>query len=252
MDWILNKRGGRLSALFITGANRGIGFEFARQYAADGWDVIACCRKPEKADTLQALAHTNPAVRIEKLDVTDDENSAALAEKLKDTPIDLLINAAGIFSGAGPGINAMSGDESQVFGSVDSAAWAKVLRTNAIAPVMIAQAFLKNLIKGKGRKLIMISSHMGSIADMHREDDIAYRTSKTALNAAMKSISLSLRGERIVVASFHPGWVKTDMGGIGASLTPEFSVTHMRRLIANLTSENSGQFINYDGKILPW
>jgi NAD(P)-dependent dehydrogenase (short-subunit alcohol dehydrogenase family) len=240
------------STVFITGASRGLGFEFVRQYAADKWNVIACCREPSSAEKLQALAKTNPAVRIEKLDVTDDENIAALADKFKDTAIDLLISNAGIFSGAGPHINAMSGDKTQDFGSLDSQAWMKVLRTNTIAPMMVAQAFQHNLSLRQGSKLVMISSRMGSIGSLSRETGIAYRTSKAALNAAMKSASIDLKDQGTIVISFHPGWVQTDMGGKEANLTPEESVASMRRTIANLKPENSGQFLTYDGQILPW
>jgi NAD(P)-dependent dehydrogenase (short-subunit alcohol dehydrogenase family) len=241
-----------MPTVLVTGANRGLGFEFAKQYAVDKWNVIACCRTSDKADKLQVLAQTNPDVRIEKLDIADDSSIAALADKLKGTPIDLLINNAGIYSGAGQRMTAESRDKSQGFGSLDSAAWMKALRVNAVAPIMVAQGFRKNLASGKGRKLVMISSRMGSIEQISRGGDIAYRTSKAALNAAMKSISFDLRDHKITVVSFHPGWVQTDMGGKSADLTPEQSVTHIRQTIATLQPQNSGRFLNYDGKPLPW
>jgi NAD(P)-dependent dehydrogenase (short-subunit alcohol dehydrogenase family) len=238
--------------VLITGASRGLGFEFARQYAADKWNVIACCRAPKKALALQALSKSNPAVQIETLDVTDDKNIATLAAKLKDKALDLLINCAGILSDKGPHITAENDNRTQSFGSIDSAEWMNVLRTNTVAPVMVSEAFQKNLsLNGEG-KLIAISSRMGSIGHMNRAGDIAYRSSKAALNAAMKSVSMSLKDQDIIVASFHPGWVKTDMGGKSADLTPEQSVANMRRAIANLKPENSGQFINHDGQLIPW
>jgi NAD(P)-dependent dehydrogenase (short-subunit alcohol dehydrogenase family) len=239
--------------VLITGASRGIGFEFARQYAADKWNVIACCRAPGKAEELQALATAKPTVHIEKLDVTDDENIAALAEKLKDTVLDLLINGAGIFSGAGPHVNALSNDKTQSFGSIDSNAWMQVLRTDAVAPIMVSEAFQKNLSLSAKGKLVMISSRMGSIASISRPGDIASRTSKAALNAATKSVSVSLQKQGTIVVCFHPGWVQTDMGGKKeADLTPNQSVSAMRQTISSLKPENSGQFLNYDGQVVPW
>ncbi|MFA4994016.1 MAG: SDR family oxidoreductase [Bdellovibrionales bacterium] len=238
--------------VFITGANRGLGFEFVRQYAADQWNVVACCRAPDKAQALQDLAKDNPAIVIEKLDVTDDKNIAALATKLKDTAIDLLINCAGIISGAQALVTAESDDKSQKFGSLDSAAWMKVLRINTIAPIMVSEAFQNNLSKKAGSKLIMISSRMGSIERISREGFIAYRSSKAALNSAMKSVSFSLKNQKTIVACFHPGWVRTDMGGKSAEFSPEESVAGMKRVITDLTHENSGQFINYDGQSISW
>ncbi|MFA5041663.1 MAG: SDR family oxidoreductase [Bdellovibrionales bacterium] len=241
-----------MPTVLVTGANRGLGFEFTRQYAAEGWTVIACCRTPSKADALQSLAKANSSVRIEKLDVDDDKNILALAKKLETVAIDVLINCAGIFSGAGPNVPSTSGDETQRFGSLDSAAWIKVLRTNTIGPVMVAQAFQNHLMKGKGHKLIMISSSMGSIERMDSEGDIAYRTSKAALNAAARNISLSLLDKDITVVCLHPGWVRTDMGGEGADLTPEDSVSSMRRTIAGLKPQDTGHFFTYDVQVLPW
>jgi NAD(P)-dependent dehydrogenase (short-subunit alcohol dehydrogenase family) len=251
MGWTPSK-GDIMPTLFITGANRGLGFEFTRQYAADGWKVIACCRSPKKASALQALAQAHAAVHIQTLDVNDNKNIGELAAKLKRTPIDLLINCAGIFSGAGSYLSSVSADKTQSFGSIDPEAWMRVLRTNTIAPVMIAQAFQKNFSMGEGRMLIMISSGMGSIERANRPGDIAYRTSKAALNAATKNVSLSLRDQKITVVCFHPGWVQTDMGGKEADLTPEQSASHMRHTIANLKLKSSGQFFNYDGQIIPW
>ena len=238
--------------VFITGASRGLGLEFVRQYAAGGANVIACCRAPEKAQALHNLAKANSNIVIEKLDVTDDANIAALAAKLKDTAIDLLINCAGISTGIESHVTGASDDKAQIFGSLDSEAWMKVLRTNTIAPMMVSEAFQRNLSQKTGSKLIMISSRMGSIDHIYRESGIAYRSSKAALNASMKSISFSLKGQETIVVSFHPGWVRTDMGGKEADLSPEESVSNMKRVISGLKPENSGQFLNYDGQIIPW
>ncbi len=232
--------------VLIAGASRGLGLEFARQYAADGWRVIACARNPETAFEPQALK-----VQCEQLDVTDGNSIKTLATKLKDTPLDLLINSAGVFSGKS-GVNASGIDETQTFESIDTEGWMKVLRTNTIAPIMVAQAFRKNLATSGNGKIAIVSSRMGSIASIRRNGDIAYRSSKAALNAAMKSISFNLKDDGITIVSLHPGWVKTDMGGPEADLPPQDSVAGMRRVIASLKQEDSGQFFNYDGQILPW
>ena len=243
-----------MPVVLVTGASRGLGFEFVRQYAADGWDVIACCRKPEAAKELRALAAKQKTVRVEALEVTDQNSIGALAQKLKNVPLDLLINNAGIFSGTGRDgrdFQDDADDKSQSFGTIESAAWARVLETNAIAPIMVTEALTGNLLLGKGRKAVMITSKMGSI-ELAGEGDIAYRSSKAALNAAMHNIALSLKDRNVTVAALHPGWVKTDMGGSRALLAPEESITGMRQVIAGLTPDKTGQFFDYSGKALPW
>ncbi|MDX2028778.1 MAG: SDR family oxidoreductase [Alphaproteobacteria bacterium] len=241
-----------MSTVLITGASRGLGLEFVRQYAADGWNVIAACRAPDKAAELQMLAQ-NKNVRIEALDVISAPSIATLAAKLKDTAIDVLINNAGVFSGTGrDGRHFMEAeDTTQSFGTLDPVAWDKVLQANAIAPIMVTQALVPNILKGKDRKIIMITSRMGSI-EMAKEGDIAYRSSKAALNAAMKNISITLKSDQVIVVSFHPGWVKTDMGGANAEITPGESIAGMRKVIVGLTMKDSGKFLGYDGKIYPW
>ncbi len=241
-----------MPTVLITGANRGLGFEFARQYAADGWDVIATCRAPEKAVELKALAAGNPSVRIEPLNVADDSSISQLAGKIKDEAVDVLINNAGILSGNNPAYSASddSDDMTQAFGTIDPRSWEKVLRINAIAPVMVTQALLPNLRCANG-KVIMVSSIMGSIEKAYT-GYIAYCTSKAALNMAMRDVAQSLLNEKIIVVSLHPDWVKTDMGGKNARLTPEESVKGMRNVIDKLSLDQSGQFLRCDGEILPW
>ena len=240
-----------MPTLLITGANRGIGLEFTRQYAADKWDVVACCRAPGKAAALQELAKAHPAIRIETLDVTNGASIAALADKMKDTPIDILLNNAGIYSGAGGETSAISGDKSQEFGSLDAAAWEQVLRVNTIAPIMVSEALVPQLQKGMGKKIINITSRMGSLTAM-KPGSIAYRSSKAALNGAMRAIADTAQAIGLTIVNFHPGWVRTDMGSARADLTAEQSVISMRKVISALKSENNGQFLNYDGQIIPW
>ncbi|MGE3623980.1 MAG: SDR family oxidoreductase [Bdellovibrionales bacterium] len=238
-----------MTDVLVTGANRGIGLEFVRQYAAGGCEVIACARHPEKAGKLQELAGKHASIRIETLDVTDPSSVAALAAKLRDRPIDILINNAGIYSGAPGGAGANDDDKSQDFGSIDAEAWDRVLRVNTIAPIMVLQAFAPHLARGRDRKAVMITSRMGSIAEMGR-GYIAYRTSKAALNAAMVTVSHELKAQKITVVNLHPGWVKTDMGGPNALIDPETSVAGMRAVIAGLAQ--TGQYLNYEGKPIAW
>ena len=220
----------------VTGANRGIGLEFVRQYAEDGWRVIATCREPDKAAALRAAQGT---VEIHRLEVTDPDEVANLARALKGQAIDLLINNAGIMG---------RGD---VLGRVDFEAWEEVLRVNTLAPVRMVEAFLDNVARSQRRQIVAMTSRMGSIADSSG-GYYSYRSSKAALNAAMRSLAADLAGKGITIAVFHPGWVKTDMGGSGALVAPRDSVAGMRRVIERLRPADSGRFFNYDGDEIPW
>jgi NAD(P)-dependent dehydrogenase (short-subunit alcohol dehydrogenase family) len=240
-----------LPTVLITGASRGLGLEFVRQYAADGNHVIACCRTPETAKALGDIAQQHNTVQIEALDVLDSASINALSAKLGTTAIDILINNAGVFSGAGPKVTAVDNDTSQTFGTLDAEAWDRVLHANTIAPIIVTQALLPHIRLSSVRKVVMISSGMGSIANAN-PGHIAYRSSKAALNAAMRNIALGLKPEKITVISFHPGWVQTDMGGKQATLKPQTSIAGMRHVIDSLTLAQSGQFVAYNGETLPW
>ncbi len=240
-----------MPTILITGASRGIGLELVRQYAAEGADIVAACRDPAKADKLQTLAATHENIRLETLNVIDAKSIAALAEKLKDATIDILVNNAGLFSGAPGFISPDPTDRSQIFGTIDPEAWERVLRTNSIAPVIMTQAFASHLARSKQGKVIMISSIAGSIAQMSGEH-MAYYTSKAALNAAMVVLSRPLRARNIATVSVHPGWVKTDMGGSQAPFDVAPCIAGVRKVIAALSVQNTGQFVGYDGTIIPW
>lgn len=240
-----------MPTILITGANRGLGLEFTRQYLADGWQVIATCRTPQRAASLQALAKQHKNLQIETLDVGDPSSISALANTIKDVAVDILLNNAGIYSGLSQSISARDDDKAQEFGTLDADGWNKVLQINSIAPIMVTQTFLPNIKRGHERKIIFISSRMGSITRTS-PGYIAYRSSKATLNAAMRNVALALQPDKITVISFHPGWVQTDMGGANADITPETSITGMRKVIAGLTIEQTGQFLNYDGDVLPW
>lgn len=222
----------------ITGANRGIGLEFAKQYAADGWKVIATCRRPDEAEKLNAL---EGEIQVHPLDVTDFARVEALARKIGDEPIDLLINNAGIY---GPRVVA--------YDSIDYAAWAEVLRVNTMSPLKVSAVFADSVARSGLKKIVTITSQMGSIADNGSGGSYIYRSSKAALNAAMKSLAHDLTAKKIAVAVLHPGWVRTDMGGSGATIDPFESVAGLRQVIDELSLESSGRFLAYDGREIPW
>ncbi len=226
-----------MPSVLVTGSNRGIGLEFVRQYAADGWRVFAACRTPNDAKALKAIRGD---VRVHPLDVTDDGQIAALAHALKGEPLDILINNAGVI---GP-------DDS--FGHTDPAGWADTLRVNAIAPLRVLERLLPNLERGQQKKAMSVTSGMGSIADNTGGGSYAYRTSKAALNQAMRTAAVDLKNRGIIVIVMNPGWVKTDMGGHNAPLPVEQSVSNMRRKLASLTPEDSGKFFNHTGETYPW
>ncbi len=222
----------------ITGANRGIGLEFARQYAADGWSVIATCRRPEQAS---ALPQIEGDVRIEALDVTNFAGIEKLGRKLERVPIDVLINNAGIY---GPRV--------VPYDSIDYAAWAEVLRVNTMSCAKVSAVLSRNVAWSQRKLIVALSSSMGSVGGNVSGGGYIYRSSKAALNAVMRSLAIDLRPKEITVCVVHPGWVRTDMGGSGAVLDPFESVAGMRHLIERLTLNDSGKFFYYDGSELPW
>lgn len=231
-----------MSTVLVTGANRGLGLEFARQYSADGWKVYAACRDPEAARELgQLAAGSGGAIRVLALEVTDAASIRAAAQSIAGEAIDVLINNAGVGS-----------PKKQRLGSLDYAAWAHVLDVNTLGPMRVVEAFLDHVAKGGDRKIVTLTSAMGSIADNASGGSYAYRSSKAAINIVMKSLSIDLAPRGITCVVVHPGWVRTDMGGPDGKLTPAQSVTALRKLIAGLQPDDAGRFFNYDGKIYPW
>lgn len=231
-----------MATVLITGANRGLGLEFCKEYARDGWTVIACCREPQSATALTALAAEYTPLTIYALDVSDFTQIDRLAAQLDGVSIDVLINNAGVY-----------GDTSEHgFGQLVYADWTKTLLINVQAPVKMAEAFLPHLLRGDKKVLASISSLMGSIADNSSGGSIVYRSSKAALNAAMKSVALDIKAQGVGILLLHPGWVKTDMGGSNAPIEAPESVAGMRQVIAAFSPTQSGGFFKYDGTPLPW
>lgn len=231
-----------MNTILITGANRGLGLEFARQYTADGWRVLACCRQPDRATELQQIAANTPdRVQVHALDVSDLTRVDELAKELSGTPIDVLLNNAGVY-----------GPTKVTLGSVDYEAWKDVFLVNTLAPCKLTEALLEN-VAGSQRKLVAcVSSQMGSIASNTEGRHYLYRSTKAALNMVVKSLAVDLADRRITLVTLHPGWVKTDMGGAEADLTPEESVRSVRKVLDNITFADSGKFLNYDGSPIPW
>lgn len=236
-----------MPTVLITGSNRGLGLEFVRQYLDEGWDVIATCRKPGTAESLHQLGERHEQLQVEQLDVGDFDAVDALAARLRSRAIDVLINNAGIF---GPKREA-DGDYRQSFGQIDYGIMAEVLRINTLASLKVAEAFREHVEASRQKKLVTISSGLGSISETGT-GLYAYRASKAAVNMVMATLANELRDRGVIVTVFNPGWVKTDMGGADASLEVEESISRLRSRIAALTTADSGAFLNHDGGRLPW
>jgi NAD(P)-dependent dehydrogenase (short-subunit alcohol dehydrogenase family) len=231
-----------MRSTLITGANRGLGLEFARQYLADGWQVYAACRDPDSASELRRLADASDAkLQILALDVTDPASVQAAAAELKGQTIDLLLNNAGI-----------GGPRDQTIGNIDYEAWAKVLDVNTMGPLRVSEAFVDHVAQSERKLIVTITSGMGSLADNTSGGAYAYRSSKAAVNMVMRSLAIDLAPRGITCVVINPGWVRTDMGGPQATLTPAESVTQLRRLIETLEPAQSGKFFNYDGREYAW
>ena len=230
-----------MSTILITGSNRGIGLELVRQYAEQGWQVLACCRSPDKASDLQQLAQQHNNITLYPLDIADNKQVQALAEKLKGIAIDILFNNAGIY-----------GQSDAYFGNTNEQQWIETFRINTIAPIKVTEAFVEHVANSELKTIAAMSSKMGSMADNGSGGSYVYRSSKAALNAAFVSAAIDLKPRGIKVAILHPGWVKTDMGGPNAEITTVECVTHLRNTLNHLTLDTSGTFFEIDGSVIPW
>ncbi len=224
-----------MSTVLIVGASRGIGLEFVRQYSADGNRVIATHRTPEAGATLRGLG-AKPAV----LDMLDEGGVIEFGEKMAHEKIDIVVINAGV---AGPRGSALRSP-----GGLDFDA---VMHTNVRAPMQLIPALAPTLIAARG-KLAVVSSRMGSVSLMTSTASWLYRSSKAALNAALKAASLELGSQGVVCIAFHPGWVRTDMGGGSADIDVHTSVAGMRRVLAAANDSSNGKFISYSGEHLSW
>lgn len=232
-----------MKTVLVTGANRGIGLEFVKQYASDGWRVIACCRSPVEAAALNNLVEQNKGhIAVSSLDVAEHEQIERLSRELSSETIDLLINNAGIYPTS----------RSDGFGSTDYDAWARAFYINTMAPLKMAESFISQVTKSNLKTFVTITSKMGSVADNQRGGSYVYRSSKAAVNMVMKSLAIDIESTGAISVLLHPGWVRTDMGGPNGLITTQQSVMGMRQVIGNLKIENSGEFYAFDGQVVPW
>jgi NAD(P)-dependent dehydrogenase (short-subunit alcohol dehydrogenase family) len=254
-----------MPTVLITGANRGLGLEFARQYVAAGWRVVATCRRPDEALELRDLAGANSTVSLRQLDVTDDGRVAEIAGQLQGVAIDLLLlNSAYL----GP-------QKGQRCGEIDTALFARSFAANVTGPIRVAESFLPHVEASAQKKIVFLGSAASSIAMLRAPVNLyAYRASKAATHLVARGLALDMAARGIVVGLVNPGLADTrgllklgpddappeDMApivklvraGIIQLITAEEAVRGMIRVIDQLDASNAGQFINYDGAILPW
>ncbi len=222
-----------MPTILIIGASRGLGLEFVRQYAADGWRVLGTVRDP-----LKGRAVSDAGAEVYVCDVGDFASITRLAASLGDVRLDVILHGAGIYG------------EHQSFGSVDADEFQRVMRIDALAPLKSAEALAGRL--DKGGIFAAISSNMGSMADNSSGGSYAYRAAKAALNMIIRNLALELAPQGIRTVALSPGWVRTDMGGPNAPLDAPESVVGMRKVLADLSDSDSGRMIHYDGRVLDW
>lgn len=223
----------------ITGTNRGIGLGLAGACARRGWRVIATCREPAAASQLRILGELHPTMAVHRLDVTDEEHFAELGEVIGEEPLDFVVHNAGWAPKGG-------------LLDVEYTSWALAMRTNAFAVLRLAQAFVDNIARSRLRTLVAIGSEMGSIARTESGSRYAYRSSKAALNMIVRTLAFDLAARGVTVASVHPGWVRTRLGGPAAPTSPEESGDRLAGVLERLTAEDSGRFLDVDGRPVPW
>lgn len=236
-----------MTTVLITGANRGLGLEYVRQYQAEGVTVHACCRNPDSASELNELAASSGgATTVHRMEVSEPAQVQAVADTLRGVAIDRLINNAGILG--------MEIDQpaAGAFGTVDYDVWEEVMRVNVLAPFRICEAFVDHVAASDEKLMVFISTHMASITDLADAAYYPYRSSKAALNLIVKGLSIDLKDRGVRTLAFHPGWVKTDMGSDAAPVEIPDSIAGMRNVIAGYAAPRTGEFINFDGTPYPW
>ncbi|TAJ91816.1 MAG: SDR family oxidoreductase [Gammaproteobacteria bacterium] len=245
----------RAETVLVTDSNQGIGLEFAKQFAARGWTVIATHRRSETPDTLAELQKQYPdTVKPERMDVTKKDEIAALAERLKGQPIDIILNNAALIRFAD--IRDREGNKGQLFGTLDYDHMDQFMHTNVAGPLMIAEEFRDNLIASQRKMIVTISSAAGMVTIAPRSaDHYWYRITKAALNSAMRLLAVELADEGVTVVMFHPGGVQVESFGdnkMPGMVPPEEAIGKMMQTIDGLTIKDSGRFLQNDGKDQPW
>ena len=246
--------------VLITGANQGIGLEFAKQYAARGWTVIATHRRTTTPEELATLAAKYPKVRVERMDVTDAAQIEALGAKLKGVPIDILLSNAGLVR-TDP-LEKVGGNTNQMFGTLDYKLLDDFIHTNVAGPLKISETFIENVKASKQKKIVAISSAAASVSvppfmpnGSPVPDHYWYRISKAALNSAMRLLSAQFKNDGVTVVMFHPGGVQVESFGnvkLPGFVPPEEAIGKMIKTIDGLTVKDSGRFLDNDGKDHPW
>ncbi len=230
-----------MSTILVTGAGRGIGLALVDAFAERGDTVLATVRDGRSLEALAAVVARHPdRIEVHRLEVTEPASIAALAARLAGRPIDVLINNAGTL-----------GPMRQSTLDMDFEGWIATFRVNTLAPLAVSQALLPNLRLGEHPKILTVSSGMGSMGS-NQSDHVAYRSSKAAVNKVMQALATDLKGEGIAVSVCHPGWVKTDMGGQDADISPEMSATGITRIVDHMSLSRSPAFHVWDGGFLSW
>jgi NAD(P)-dependent dehydrogenase (short-subunit alcohol dehydrogenase family) len=227
-----------MPTVLVTGANRGLGLEFVRQYGADGWKVLATCRDPKTADALNGLEGN---IQVLPLDVADFLAIDTIARILSAEKIDLLLNNAGVY-----------GSEKKIFGATNYDDWTEVLRINTQAPLKMAECFVEQIAKSDKKLIVSVSSLLGSISANDSGEQYTYRSSKAALNMVNQCLAVDLAEKGITSIVVSPGWARTDMGGPEAPVDPVDSVAGIHKVIEGVTVDDSGKFFNYDGALIDW
>ena len=236
-----------MPSMLVTGASRGLGLEMVRQFGDDGWRIYACCRSPETATDLAALAAQSVgSITLHTLDVGKPAQIAALADELRGTAIDMLVNNAGLLG------HTISEHSAGAFGTVDYEAWLELHEINTMAPMRVAEAFVDHVAASELKLMFFMSTHMCSITDLADGGFYPYRSSKAALNLLVKGLSIDLAPRGVRTIAVHPGWVVTDMGGPDAPVVKEDSIAGIRQVVANYGEGQTGRFFQYDGTELPW
>ena len=228
-----------MSTVLITGANRGLGYEFVKQYSENGFEVLACCRNKNNAKELEGLAETSNKIKVYELDVGNIKAIKSLSQQLQNEKIDVLINNAGIY-------------RSSTVGNINYDEWIESFKVNTIAPYQIVENFLNQIMNSDLKKVVSITSKMGSIDDNTSGGSYIYRSSKTALNSMMRCLTHDLKNQGVATLTLHPGWVRTDMGGPGGWIDSFESVQGMIKQIDKLTIDDSGNYLDYAGKSINW
>ncbi len=240
-----------MPSLLVTGASRGLGLELCRQYSEDGWRVFACCRDLEASELLSPIvAAADGRVTLHEMDVDDAAQVDAVAEELEGTPIDVLINNAGLADSYGVGV--FEGKDDPDLKNYDMAVWLRILNTNVVSVGRVTGAFADHVAASDRKLIVMMASGLSSVGNTWQAGRYAYRTSKAALNMLMRGVGAWLEPRGVTVVSVAPGWTRTELGGPHAHNSVEEAVAGVRAVLERLTIEDTGSYWNYDGERLPW